>query len=708
MNRRFVIAVVMVAGLALAIALAAAFVTWADLSGEERAQAAPLMTPARVGVLVLFAIAMVAAIATALWGLLGSMLGPAARLAAGARLVATANPEHRLTPEGAPELRAAAEGVNALAEARSALLADMQGQVAAARAELESERTRLAALMSELAQAVVVCNREGRILLYNAAAQALFAAQSEEATGAIGLGRSVFGLLDRNVVVHAVDELERRAARSVGETAQFVTTTAQGGLLRVHAAPVARAGGALDGYVLLLADVTADVEADARRVALFQGLTEATRAALANIRAAIENLVEFPDMEAARRTRFAGIIRDEAVKLSQRLDGVTQELSEQLKVQWPLEEVRGEDLVTVARRRIEARLGLPTKIESLDETLWVRADTFSLAQGLSYLAGRLQDEFEVREVRFRLQPAGRHVHLDLLWRGAPLSGETAFTWENDPFKLGGEESPLTLKAVVERHGGESWYQRDLPSQSAYFRFVLPVAGTPQRTRALKGPESRPEFYDFDLFRTSAAYSALDDRPLAELAYTVFDTETTGLSPNEGDEIIAIGAVRIVNGRLLSGETFETLVDPARALSPESIAIHGITPDVLQGQPRITQVLPRFHRFTEETVLVGHNAAFDMRFLQMKEQVVGLKFDQPVLDTLLLSQVLHPDEETHRLEAIAARFGVDVVGRHTALGDALVTGEIFLRMLPMLHEAGIRTLGQARKASQETLYAKVAY
>ena len=86
----------------------------------------------------------------------------------------------------------------------------------------------------------------------------------------------------------------------------------------------------------------------------------------------------------------------------------------------------------------------------------------------------------------------------------------------------------------------------------------------------------------------------------------------------------------------------------------------------------------------------------------------MKFDQPVLDTLLLSQVIEPQADSHRLEAIAARLGVDVVGRHTALGDALVTAEVFLRMVPLLAQRGIRTLGEARAASQATQYARVAY
>ena len=200
----------------------------------------------------------------------------------------------------------------------------------------------------------------------------------------------------------------------------------------------------------------------------------------------------------------------------------------------------------------------------------------------------------------------------------------------------------------------------------------------------------------------------DARRLSELSYTVFDTETTGLDPVNGDEIISIGATRIVNGRLLQAETFESLVDPHRAISRASIEVHGITPDLLVGQPTIGQVLPRFWRFAEDTVLVGHNAAFDMRFLQLKEADTGVKFQQPVLDTLLLAAVVHPSEESQALEAVAGRLGIPVIGRHTALGDALATAEVFLRLVPLLAARGIQTLGQARAASEKTFFARLKY
>jgi DNA polymerase-3 subunit epsilon len=698
-------AVAVPAAVALLVLALGAVVLWLDLEPGEQPGAAAILTGPRIGLAVLCALALAVAVAALAWRAFARTVEPARRLAEGARLIVHGNPAHRLGAADNGDLGDLAAAVDELAADRARALAEVDAAVGEAKAGVEEERKRLAALVSELDQAVLVCNRDGRILLYNAAAQALLGGAAKGDASLLGLGRSVFGIIDRNLVLHAVESMERQHGT------HFVTATPDGRLLRVQAAPVRGAGegdASLGGYVLLISDVTEAVDVAAGQVALFQNLVEGTRSALANMRAAIETLIEHPEMDAARRARFAGIIRDEAVRLSDRLHGITADVSERLKVRWPLEEMRGEDLLTLARSRIERRAPLPVKLESVDPELWLRVDSFSMAQGLAYLARRLKDEFDVREVRFRLVPAAGHAQLDLIWRGAPLATETAFAWQNDPFTLGGEDSPLSLAQVIERHGGEAWHQRDLPAQLAYFRFLLPLA--PARSAAHAPPRlaSRPEFYDFDLFRRSPATDALDDRPLADLAYTVFDTETTGLDPAQGDEIIAVGAVRIVNGRLLAGETFESLIDPRRGLSEASIAVHGITPDMLAGQPAIEHVLPRFRRFAEETVLVGHNAAFDMRFLQLKEAQTGVRFDQPVLDTLLLSAAVHPESRSHGLEEIAERLGVAVVGRHTALGDALVTAEVFLRLLPLLAERGIRTLAEARAAAQKTYYAQLAY
>ena len=209
--------------------------------------------------------------------------------------------------------------------------------------------------------------------------------------------------------------------------------------------------------------------------------------------------------------------------------------------------------------------------------------------------------------------------------------------------------------------------------------------------------ARTEFFDFDLLAQAGATGPLSARPLHSLVYVVFDTETTGLRPSAGDEIVSIAGVRIVNRRVITGETFHRLVDPERPISETSTRFHGITDDMVGGCPPARVVLPRFEAFVEDAVLVAHNAAFDMKFLAMKQDTAGTAFDNPVLDTLLLSAYLHDHATAHHLDAVAARFGVEVSGRHDALGDSMVTAAIFLHMIDLLEQRGVRTLGDALEA-----------
>ncbi|MCX7960413.1 MAG: exonuclease domain-containing protein [Burkholderiales bacterium] len=619
-----------------------------------------------------------------------------------------ANEALRVRTDGAREVAEAAAAINRLADAWRDLKRDAERRAQEAAARLEEERNRLAALMAELADGVLVCNAEGRILLYNEQARALFAGAAP-----VGLGRSVFGLLDRAQIAHALEKLARLARPGEAPpVTRFVAAVGAGRLLRVRAAPFGAAGGGMAGFVLSLEDVTGEAGREGARRALLDSLAASLRAPVANLRAAAENLRAYPDMAPEDRARFHAIVAEESRVLSDRLNAALRRYAEALKAGIELEDMRVADLLEVARRRIESALAVDVALEEIPDDLWVRADSFALVQALAFVVGRLNQDYAVRRVRLAARAEGGHVALDLDWDGAIVASDALALWETEPMQTGAERTPLTLRDVLERHGGEIWPQRAGPAgmRRGGFRWLLP-AGEPAPARAVSASArsaSRPEYYDFDLFRPNDASRALAERPLAELAYTVFDTETTGLEPSAGDEIVSIGAVRIVNGRLLRSEVFEALVNPRRPMSREAVKIHGIDAATLAGQPTIEQVLPAFRRFCEDTVLVAHNAAFDMRFLELKEQASGVAFDQPVLDTLLLSAAVHPAQSDHRLEAIAERLGVPVLGRHTALGDALLTAEIFLRLIPLLAERGIVTLGAALAASRETWYARVRY
>ena len=642
---------------------------------------------------------------------------PSVQLAEEAQVLLKTDVVRTLPLKGNAETQALAGLFNQLVEQREELRGEMDAKVQQAAQGIEQEKSRLAALMSELTQSVVVCNLDGRVLLYNNRARMQFRALSQApgvAGGAelIGLGRSIYGVFDERLVAHALDNIRQRMRRGAGQpSAQFVTTTPSGQLLRVQMAPVrasvevgAEPDQALTGFVLMLDNITRDYEAESVKDQVMHTLTEGTRAALANMQAAID-MLDYPDLEPAMRERFLGVVREETRGLGQRIATLESRSADSGKSRWPLEEMLGADFLTAATRRIEAVTQVPASVVEKDDSLWLKVESFSLLQALSYLTARLAEEFSVRFVQLRLGRAEDSINkarLDLIWSGQAMSTETVMSWEMDPIKLGSETLRVSVREVVERHGGAFWFERERVRHQAFFRFLLPLANPQEQAEAaaaLQPGDSRPEYYDFDLFKTTEQTHALDERLLSELTYTVFDTETTGLNPSQGDEIIQIGAARVVNNKLLKQECFEQLVDPRRSIPAATIPIHGISPDMVQGQPTIEEVLPAFHAFAQDTVLVAHNAAFDMRFLQMKEQQTGKVFDHPVLDTLLLSAVVHPNQDSHRLEALSERFNVPIVGRHTALGDAMVTAEVFVKLIPLLAEKGILTLGQAREAAR---------
>lgn len=636
------------------------------------------------------------------------------RLAEEMRLIMTANPGHRVKTDGPVAIQPLAQAINAFADRFQTVLADEEAKIRQARDDLEDEKNRLVALMSELNEGVLICNIEGQILLYNQRAKQMLShtpggRPANGAGGYIGLGRSIFGLIDRSSITHALEELYYRSEKqSANPVSQFMTTAANGQLIRSRTTLVLDQHKTVSGFILTVEDITEQSLASNRRDILLKSLTEGIRASLANIRAAIETIEEYPHMDPARLDQLKKIIHEEALTLSLSLEETMTEHAEDLKAGWHLEEILSTDLLWAVQRRFEDKLQVQTKIETQEENLWLKVDSYTVVQAVTYLMRQVQANFNIHEVLFRLKKTGRLAALDLIWPGIPADMDTLWSWQNQPLITEGEGTSLTLREVADRHGGEVWCQADRDNNITYFRLLLPTTQPkpPRHIQVL--PESRPEYYDFDLFHQAGQKPELDQRPLAGLTYTVFDTETTGLNPTQGDEIISISAVRIVNGRLLRQEIFDQLVDPKRPLPAASINIHGILPHMVQGQPTIEQVLPPFLHFTEGTILVGHNAAFDMRLLQLKEVQTGLKFTNPVLDTLLLSAVIHPNQESHSLEAIAQRLGINIIGRHTSLGDAMLTGEIFLKFIPLLAERGIVTLQQAREAAEKTFYARLQY
>ena len=659
---------------------------------EHRAALRAAFSAAAVPLVVLAVLAL-AGLAVLLLRGLGAVPAAVRRMAADVRVVLGANPGHRLDTSAPAELGELATVVNELAERRAAAEGDVAREVSAARAEVERERNRLAAVVSDLTVAVLVCSPGGRVLLYNSAARALLADDP-----ALGLGRSVFGVVDQALVQHALDRV------ADGQVASHVSTVLrEGRLLQVRLSPVTAADPSESGFVLVLED-TSHLQAQRRRDAVLRSLTESTRAAAAGIRAAVETVLDYPEMAAQERAQFLAIVEEESQRLGAQVEGWAAEAAE-LAADWVLTDMRGDDLLAVLARALERRPGLSVSVHDGGPPVWLRVDSHALSLAVEQLAERLRSTERVEHLSLSLAAAaGRHARLDVAWIGPALDADALRPWLDEPLSGGGAAD---VREVVERHDAEAWSSPGADG-TACLHLLLPVTDAAPRTPALHpaaGGESWPD-YDFSLFDVPEQALGWQDRRLGDLSYAVFDTETTGFSPERGDEIVSIGAVRVVNGRVRPQEVFDRLVDPRRSVPAASSAVHGITTDMVRGQPGLEQVLPQFARFVEDAVLVGHNVGFDMAFLRAREARTGVRLSSPVLDTLLLDAAVHPDHDGHSLEAIAGRLGVDVTARHTALGDALVTAEVFVRLLALLQARGISTLGEALAASRATHQARL--
>ncbi|MDR3585436.1 MAG: exonuclease domain-containing protein [Desulfosporosinus sp.] len=179
-------------------------------------------------------------------------------------------------------------------------------------------------------------------------------------------------------------------------------------------------------------------------------------------------------------------------------------------------------------------------------------------------------------------------------------------------------------------------------------------------------------------------------PLDSSRFVVFDTETTGFYPQKGDEIISVGGVVIDNGQL-TDETFLQFINPNREIPPLVTELTGITDEMVATAPDFLEVCNKFMDFVGSSMLVAHCGAFDFSFINPQLQKnCGEKLCPLVLDTFLLSNLLFPDRTTHSLEDLAETYGITISDRHTALGDSIITGNIFLAMVEDLKAKGIRT------------------
>nr|WP_264696298.1 DNA polymerase III subunit epsilon [Candidatus Nitrosacidococcus sp. I8] len=165
---------------------------------------------------------------------------------------------------------------------------------------------------------------------------------------------------------------------------------------------------------------------------------------------------------------------------------------------------------------------------------------------------------------------------------------------------------------------------------------------------------------------------------------VFDTETTGLKPEEGHRVIEIGCIEIIN-RHKTGSTFHRYINPGREIDVEATKIHGLTNEFLVNQPSFSEIADDFVAFIRGSELIAHNASFDINFLNIELKRVNTEWEGinsccAVIDTLQLARQRHPGQKNN-LDALCKRYGIDNTRRelHGALLDSELLAEVYLAM-----------------------------
>ena len=504
---------------------------------------------------------------------------------------------------------------------------------------LAHEASILENILSDIGAGAILADAQGRVLFYNAAAAQLLPG--------LGLDRDLARFFQGGGLVAA------RARIAAGASATDVALLAAG-------------GARLTGRMRVLNDEdggTVLILRPARREPI------PPRATLEKLRrhaAALTPLLD--DLSCPLPPALSQIIRTEGHGLATAL----RELDLGLNPGAPRQR-------RVAAEELARGLGLPLGDVA---PVTLAADGWQIGGLIAALGGCLTQTG--RAPTADITVTGPEALLRLHWTGPALAMDDLDRWLQDAPDP--DHAELTGADILATHGTGIWPESD--GTTAQLVMPLILSATPR--------EARPAVtYDFAL----AGHGAPDMRPLSALTCVVFDTETTGLSLS--DRIVQIAGLRIAGGRL-TGEQFDTLVNPGRPIPPASTTIHHITDAMVANAPDMTTALRGFHHFSEGAVLIAHNAPFDMGMLRVAEGETRLHFPNRVMDTVLLSAMIWGQSASHSLDAICARLGITIPAhlRHTAMGDADATAQAYLRMLPALAAKGITRFDHVLRQAQK--------
>ena len=617
------------------------------------------------------------------WRMANQFLRPILEIRQGAELIARINLDHRIVLDTGDELEDLALEFNHMAENLGKAYDELEERVREATRTVQEERNRLATVLRTMVDGVVVANEAGETILMNPRARIIL-----DMGYTSGIGNPLSRILPSDRLNFHLKRVRQRWEHGRETVEDVLFPLPDGKLLKGSLSAIPGPGGERSGFLLVFRNLNRRKSEETLRE-----MPQLLRGPLAATSSLVEILKRHRDMPAEKQMAFLEAIDEEMKRLNERVTAIDEANEAAQSTNWPTTVSYPRDLLKESLLLVP---GVQVDIEEDDIPIPpVLVEPFSWVSSLSCVLKWLnQSGTEQLSVSANLRVEEGTVVTTFRVKG-PFKGNPA-ELEALEVSPAGEQS-LPLGDVVRKNRGEFWTRTS--GECLEVRLALLQADVVSEGDHTGGLfDGEPEFYDFDLFLPRPIIERTDQlqSELCDLEYVVFDTETTGLRLSEGDKVISISGVRIRRGRIQNADKFHSLVNPGRPIPPESIKFHHIEDHMVADAPSMKQVYQQFAEFVGDSVLVAHNAAFDKKCLELAAAEAGLPMiDNPILDTLFLSYGIHEGTEGHGLDAMAERMGIAIEGRHTSLGDARATAQVFLGLISLLPGRGVHTLADAK-------------
>jgi len=323
-------------------------------------------------------------------------------------------------------------------------------------------------------EGVVICDADATILLYNPMAKRLF-----RNSMALKQGLSLYGLCSRVPIEQTLNYLRQHRSQNEKSSLpeadmRFVcAAVGDGALLHCRLYLLAPDTGLKPAFIIFF-----DPNNQQGRLSEYRGWSlrskvEELRGSLANLRAAAENLVTHPDMAAVMRSAFEGVVAQESVFLSEKVEALAEESrSLAISKQKFVADIFSTDLIEGLKRRLEEKNG--PAVLTTGKPLWLKADSYLLLKILEYFVHRINKLYSVPEIE--IEPlAGEHcVYLDILWKGRPVPVAEIEIWRREPVSAG-DVSDLTVARILELHNSDVWSQEHEREGWARIRIPMPAS-----------------------------------------------------------------------------------------------------------------------------------------------------------------------------------------------------------------------------------------